>query len=325
MNGIPKPLLAVPVLIVVGALAWYATRPDAEAGWLGYVEAETLYVAAPVSGRLAARSVERGASVAAGAPLFTLDPEGTDADTARAEAQVAAARAEASDLAAARQRQAELDVSRAASAAASAQLTKAQKDFERMSALYARGFASRAQLDATRAARDGASAGLAQTRAQIAAGELSAGRGSQIVAAQAQVAGAEAGLRGQLQRRREIAPVSPEAGVVEQTYYNPGEWVPANSPVVSVLPDARRKLRFYVPESEVAALRPGATVRFTCDGCGAGARAATISYIAPRAEFTPPVIYSERARAKLVFLVEARLAPTAKPLPPGLPVAVLPQ
>lgn len=325
MNAIPKPLIAVPVLLVVGGLGWYLTRPDPEAGWLGYVEAETLYIAAPVSGRLAARTAERGASVAAGTALFTLDPESTDAETARAQAQVSAARAEAADLAAARQRQAELDISRAASAAASAQLTKAQKDFERMSALHARGFASRAQLDATRAARDGALASLAQTRAQIASGELSAGRGSQIAAAQAQVAGAEAGLRGQLQRRREIAPVSPEAGVVEQTFYNPGEWVPANSPVVSVLPDARRKLRFYVPEGEVAKLRPGAKVTYSCDGCGAGARSATISYIAPRAEFTPPVVYSERARAKLVFMVEARLAADTRPLPPGLPVAVQPQ
>jgi HlyD family secretion protein len=66
------------------------------------------------------------------------------------------------------------------------------------------------------------------------------------------------------------------------------------------------------------------TVTYSCDGCGA-ARQAKISYIAPRAEFTPPVIYSERARAKLVFLVEAALPVEAKPLPPGLPVEVVPQ
>ncbi len=319
---VPRPLIAVTVLALAGAAGWYMTRPDPEAGWLGYVEAETLYVAAPVSGRLAARPVERGASVAAGAPLFQLDPESTDAETARAAAQLSAAEAEAADLAAARQRQAELDVSRAAAAAAAAQLTRTQHDFDRIDALAARGFASRAQLDAARAARDSASASLAQARAQIAAGELTAGRTEQIAAARAQVAGAQAGLRGQLQRQREIAPVAPEAGVVEQTFFNPGEWVPANSPVVSVLPDARRKLRFYVPEGEVAKLRPGAAVSFSCDGCGDAKRQATVSYISPRAEFTPPVIYSERARSKLVFMVEARLEAGDKPLPPGLPVSV---
>ncbi len=175
MSGLPKPAIAVAVLALAGAGAWYFTRGSAEANWLGYVEAETMYVAAPVSGRLAERPVDRGTSVAAGAVLFSLDPESTDADTARAEAQVAAARAQQADLAQARQRQAELDVARAGEAAAAAALTKAQNDFNRISALYAKGFASKAQYDAARAARDGAAANLAQTRAQIRAGELTAG------------------------------------------------------------------------------------------------------------------------------------------------------
>lgn len=324
MSGPPKPVIAIAVLALAGGGYWYFNRGDESAQWLGYVEAETAYVAAPVSGRLAVRNVERGARVEAGAVLFSLDPETTDADTARAEAQVAAAAAQQADLAQARQRAPELAVSRAAEAAAQAQLTKAQADFSRVDALARRGFASRSQLDAARAARDGAVANLAQTRAQIASGELTAGRQGQIAAAGADVAASQAALRAQRQRRREIAPVAPEKGIVEQTFYNPGEWVPANAPVVSVLPDARRKLRIYVPKDRIAALTPGMSVTFSCDGCGA-ARQAKISYISPRAEYTPPVIYSERASAKLVFLVEAALPAEAKPLPPGLPVEVVPQ
>jgi HlyD family secretion protein len=207
--------------------------------------------------------------------------------------------------------------------AAAAQLTKAQRDFDRISALTGDGIASRAQLDAARAARDAAQALLAQARAQIRSGELSAGREGQIASAQAGVAGAQAALRGQRKLRSEIAPVSPASGVIEQVFYNPGEWVPANSPVVAVLPDDKRKLRFFVPQDRIAAVRPGMTVRFTCDGCGAE-RQAKVSFIAPRSEYAPPVIYSERARAKLVFLVEAALAVSDKPLPPGLPVEVVP-
>ena len=324
MSQLPKPAIGLAVLAAAGVAAWYFwPRAQAEQ-WLGYVEAETMYVAAPVSGRLAERNVDRGSPVAAGAPLFTLDPESTDADTARLEAQLAAAQAQAADLSQARQRAPELAVSRAAEAQAAALLTKASHDFTRIDALARKGFASRAQLDAARAARDAAAAALAQTRAQIASGELSAGRQAQIGAAHANVRSADAALRGQRQRRREIAPVAPEAGVVEQTFYSPGEWVPANAPVVAVLPDARRKLRFYVPEARIAALHPGSTVRFTCDGCGAE-RTVKVSYIAPRSEFTPPVVYSEHARAKLVFLVEAVLPVEAKPLPPGLPVQVMPQ
>ena len=324
MHNLPRPLIAAGLLaLIIGA--WFLFGPrGAPDSWLGYVEGETLYIGAPVSGRLESRPVERGDSVAEGAALFSLDPTTTDADTERLQAQVAVARAQQANLADAQQRQAELDVSRANEAAAKAELTKAQRDFSRISALAEDGFASRAQLDAARAARDAAQARLDQTRAQIRSGELTAGREEQIRAAAAEVSGARAALRGQRQRREDIAPVSPAKGIVEQTYYNPGEWVPANSPIVSVLPDDRRKLRFFVPEERVAALRPGTAVTFTCDACE-GERQAKVSYVSPRAEFTPPVIYSEKARAKLVFMVEARLPASEKPLPLGLPVAVVPQ
>lgn len=324
MVAIPKPAIGAVVLAVLGGLAWYNWPEPESEKWLGYVEAETIYVAAPIAGRLATRPVERGASVRAGTTLFALDPETTDADAARAAAQVAAAAAQAADLSDPRQRAPELAASRAGQAGAAARLSKAANDFDRIAALARQGFASKAQLDAARAARDAAAAEVAAARAQIAAGEMTAGRTAQQQAARAEVAGAEAGLRVQRQRQREIAPVAPEAGVVEQTYFNPGEWVPANSPVVAVLPDARRKLRFYVPQERIAGLKVGASIRYGCDGC-AGGSTARISFIAPRAEFTPPVIYSESARAKLVFLVEAILPASDKPLPPGLPVAVTPQ
>ncbi len=116
-------------------------------------------------------------------------------------------------------------------------------------------------------------------------------------------------------------PVAPEDALVENTFFNIGEWVPAGSPVVSLLPDFRVKLRFFVPEEEVARARTGREVSFTCDSCPAGLRA-TIIYVSPRAEYTPPVIYSQSARTKLVFLVEARPLATGTPLPPGLPVSV---
>ncbi|MCH7628496.1 MAG: HlyD family secretion protein, partial [Proteobacteria bacterium] len=195
-------------------------------------------------------------------------------------------------------------------------------DYARFSALAAKGFASRTQLDAARAARDVAAASVAQALAEERSGELSAGRAQQQQAAAAGVAGAAAALQAQQRRQSEIAPVAGAAGTIEQTFFNPGEWVPANQPVLALLPADRRKLRFFVPQNAVARLRAGQVVHFTCDGCG-GARSATIRYIAPRAEFTPPVIYSEHARSKLVFLVEAAL-PVDKPLPPGLPVAVEP-
>lgn len=314
-------ILVVLLLAVAGLFVWRSMRADAPELWLGYVEGEALYIAAPVSGTLGARAVERGGTVKAGEALFTLNPVSSDADVARLEAEVTAARAQMSDLEQGRSRAPELAVSRANIAAAKAQATKAQKDFERIAAIAARGFVSKSQLDAARAARDVANAQVAQTVAQEQSGRLTAGRQDQVRAAAAQVSAAESALAAQRQRRSEIAPLAPASGVVEQTFFNPGEWVPANSPILSILPDDRRKIRFFVPQDRVAGVRSGQVVRFTCDGCK-GEQTAIVRYIAPRAEFTPPVIYSEGARAKLVFMVEAALAATSAPLPPGLPVDV---
>ena len=98
--------------------------------------------------------------------------------------------------------------------------------------------------------------------------------------------------------------------------------VPAGQPVVALLPPANIKARFFVPETEVATLHPGDTVQLACDGCGAPI-AASVTRVATEAEYTPPVIYSNAQRAKLVFMAEARPAPAdAVRLKPGLPLDV---
>lgn len=311
-------------LAVLAMLAWLWWRGgEGEDAWLGYVEGEGIEIAAPVSGQLALLNVTRGTAVAAGAPLFALDPSSTAAETRRLEAQLASAQAQRDDLTKPRQRPAELDVARAQQAAAQAEVTRTAREFGRIATLAQRGFATKSQLDAARAAAASARATLDQARASEASGELTA-RTDQIASADAQIAAARAALAAQQRRGSEIAPTAPVAASVEQTYFQAGEWVPANTPVVRLLPPDRVKIRFYVPEPALAAIRPGGKVAVGCDGCGDG-MIATVRYIAPRAEFTPPVIYSERARAKLVFLVEAYPDGGADRLRPGLPVEVRPR
>ena len=119
-----------------------------------------------------------------------------------------------------------------------------------------------------------------------------------------------------------LSPTAPAPARVEEVFYQAGEWTPANQPIVSLLPDDRVRLRFFVPETGVARYRPGRTVRFTCDGCGP-TRSAVINYVSPRPEYTPPVIYSRKTRDSLVYLVEARPQDPDR-LTPGLPVDVAP-
>ncbi|HEU0222496.1 MAG TPA: HlyD family efflux transporter periplasmic adaptor subunit, partial [Paracoccaceae bacterium] len=114
---------------------------------------------------------------------------------------------------------------------------------------------------------------------------------------------------------------APSDAVVIDTLFRPGEVAQAGQPIVQLLPPENIKLRFFVPEAHVARARIGTEIGFRCDGCGEGLRAA-ITYVAPRAEFTPPVIYSQSARAKLVFMVEAQPLAATEFLRPGLPVEV---
>ena len=105
-----------------------------------------------------------------------------------------------------------------------------------------------------------------------------------------------------LARRRGLSPAD---GTIQEVYFRPGETVPPGRAVMSLLPPGNLKLRFFAPETQLAAIKYGETVNVSCDGCAPGLTA-KVSFIADSAEYTPPVIYSLEERAKLVFLIEAR-------------------
>jgi HlyD family secretion protein len=105
-----------------------------------------------------------------------------------------------------------------------------------------------------------------------------------------------------LARRSGFAPVG---GTVQQIYFREGEMVPAQRPVLSIMPPGNMKVRFFVPETELPKLAIGDEVRVACDNC-AGDLTAKIYFIATMAEYTPPVIYSMDERNKLVYLIQAR-------------------
>lgn len=121
-----------------------------------------------------------------------------------------------------------------------------------------------------------------------------------------------------LARRTASAPVG---GTVHQIYFREGEMVGQQRPVLSILPPGNMKVRFFVSETELPKLTIGQDVRVSCDGCAADLTA-KIYYIATTAEYTPPVIYSQDERHKLVYLVQAR---PNKPdlLRVGQPISVL--
>ena len=324
---VPVVIALVVAALVAAGIIWRAPLlsalglGDEEGRYIGYVEGETSLIAPPVAGRLVQRPVDRGVEVKKGDRLFVIDPVVAQAEVARTEGALAEMQARYENLLKGK-RQEEQDVVRAQLRETEAALAMAEIELKRQAELVTRGVGTRKdyeQADSQARQLRSRSASLA---AQEKVGDLGA-RPDEIAAAKALVDQDQANLEQAKKRLDDLMPSAPEDGLIENTFFNVGEWVPAGTPVVSLLPPFRVKLRFYVPQDDVAQARMGATVRFTCDGCPADLTA-DIIYVSPRAEFTPPVIYSQTARAKLVFLVEARPQPTQVKLPPGLPVSVAP-
>jgi HlyD family secretion protein len=225
------------VIAAAAVLALAACSNEPENRYQGWIEADILFVGPDEQGRIETLSVREGDTVAAGAPLFTLDADLQNADLAMAQAR----------------------------------LTNARQAYER-----------------------------AQQLARTAAGTQKA-----LEDAQAALREAEARYNTSQTRlnRRRVA--SPAGGTVQQVYFRPGEMVAAGRAVLALLPPGNMKVRFFVPQAVLPTIALGNQVRVNCDGCPDNV-VARIDFIARTAEFTPPVIYSNEERQKLVFLVEAR-------------------
>ena len=263
-------------------LALAACSRPAPTGWQGYLEGDFVYIASPLAGRLETLAVVKGARVAAHAPLFTLE-RGQD---------LAAQRQAADQLRAAQARLADLQ--------------KGSRPSE-LGALEAR---------------------LAQARASTELSKLELARQENlfktnvIAAAEAEASAAAAAKDRADWNVTQKSPSAPRAALVYDTLYREGEFVAAGLPVLALLPPENIKVRFYVSDSDFAALKAGDTVRVALTGHAP--LAARISYLSPKPEYTPPVLYNRENRAKLVWLVEAVFTDPSvtRDLHPGQPVDV---
>jgi HlyD family secretion protein len=324
MNGMAdrcrKSVLPACRILLLLCVLFGCNRPDT--GIIqGYVEGEFVYVSSPLAGTLKRLNVRRGTQVKAGDPLFSLDniPEKSARD--EAERRMAQARATFEDLKKGK-RPSEIDSIEAQLKQARAALALSEKELARQEKLTSIPGATSAQdLDRARAAKDQDSQRVAQLEADLKTARLGS-RVDQVFAAEATQHAYEAVLVKAEWDLSQKAQSAPEAGLVFDTLYREGEWVAAGRPVVSLLPPENIKVRVFVPEAMVAAIRPGKPVQVAVDGLNEKL-VGKVSYISPRAEYTPPVIYSLENRRKLVFMVEAVFDPeTAVKLHPGQPVDV---
>ena len=258
-----------------------ACGQNGNGAWLGYAEGDNAFISAPQPGWVSSLHVERGTYVHRGDLLFTLD------DTAQ-EAQ----RNEAI---------ASLETAKASLNQEEANLVYAQRQLQRQSGLARANAGTPANLDLAKANYEQSAARIAQLKSQIA-----------------QTTASLAGATYSLTQRNIVAQTE---GRVQDIYFRTGEYVPASTPVISILPPKNIYVRFFVPETQFGKVHLGEKVRISCDGCKP--IDATITFIAQQEEFTPPVIFSVGVREKLVFKLEAR-APGGLKLNPGQPVEVHP-
>jgi HlyD family secretion protein len=308
--------------LAVPALLGACSRP-AETLWSGYVEGDYVYVAAPIAGALAELPVRRGQDVARDAPLFVLDSAAERAAREEAQARERSARAQAANTDKGR-RSDEIAVTQAQLAQARAQSALAASELARTRSLVEQRFLSPSRLDDALATERQTRARVAELEAALRVARLPS-RVDERSAAEAQAEAARSALAQQQWREAQKAQRAPAAARVADTFFRVGEWVPAGQPVVSLLAPSAVRARFFVPEGVLGTLTVGQAVQLQCDGCGAP-MPARIDFIATQAEYTPPVIYSNAQRARLVFMVEAR--PTdvrdAARLKPGQPIDVRP-
>jgi HlyD family secretion protein len=319
MKRFPRTLSVFLAVLLALGLASCSEAPGG--AWYGYVEGEYLYIAPLAAGTLETLAVAAGQQAAAGQELFVLEAEHERAVLRQAEEALRGAESRLADLGKG-QRPSELASLRARLAEARAASSLAKAEAARREELFARGVLAQEELDQARTAAAADAAKVRDLEAQLATARLG-GREDAQRAAEAEVAAGRAAVdqaRWSLDQKRRSAP---EAGLVFDVFRRPGETVPAGGAVLALLPPARVVVRFFVPEPAKAGLAVGGPV--TVAGDSLPAFLARVSFVSPKAEYAPPVIYSAQNRAKLVYLVEARAeADMAARLHPGQPVEVRP-
>ncbi|TLG78942.1 HlyD family efflux transporter periplasmic adaptor subunit [Methylocystis sp. B8] len=319
-----KPVAFFIALALLTVVVWGVTYRPANPNdvFLGYVEGDILYIGPYESERVASIAVAAGSEVKKGDPLFTMSTTLLDRARDEATARIAQLEAQAENLQAAMNRPEQIAVLQAALERAEAALQLSRSDYDRQRKLYADGHVAKAALDRAEMARARDEASVKEARRQVEASRM-ASRSQEIEAAEASLKQARAQLDALNIRIKRQSVVSPADGAVQDVFFRPGEIVNAGQPVIALLPPENRKVRFYVSEPELPKISLGERMRVTCDGCASDLYG-RVSYIAGRQEYTPPVIFSDKERAKLVFKVEAHLEGAARAVPLGMPVAVTP-
>ena len=320
-------VLAVPALLVACAPA----PPSDRLRVSGNVEATEVHTAAEVGGRIVDLRVDEGDRIEAGAVIARLDTEDTmlqiartraDRATAVAQLRLLEAGSRAEDI---RQARAQVDAAAADAAAVDAEVKAAQLDLDRFQALLTANAGSVKQRDDAQARVDTAKARqrAAQDRvrsAREALARLEAGtRPEEIQTARARVAAADAQIAVLEKSERDATVISPIAGIVTQKLVDAGEIVARGTPLVVITDLDHAWANLFVPEPMVPRVTIGQAATVLTDAGGPGLEG-KVTFVSPRAEFTPRNVQTAEERSKLVYRIKVTVDNSAGVLKLGMPV-----
>lgn len=322
--------VAIAIALAFTLTGCRAAPPPDQIRVSGYVEATEVQVASEVGGRVIELNVDEGDRVAAGdliARLDTRDAElalvrlRAEREQARAQLRLLLAGARVEDI---RQAEAQVKSAEADARAAEVEVSSATADLERFESLLKTSSGSQKQRDDAATRRDVASARLNAARERIVATRetlvrLRAGaRVEEIDAARARVAVVDAQIGSLDKTIRDAAVASPITGVVTTKLVDQGEIVAPRMALLVVTDLDHAWANVYVDEPLVPRLTLGQKATLVTD---AGQRIeGTVTFVSPKAEFTPRNVQTAEERAKLVYRLKVTVDNRLGVLKAGMPV-----
>jgi HlyD family secretion protein len=270
----------------------------------GYIEGKYTYLSSPDAGKLISLSVSRGNQVSAGQAIFKLDPNPELAEQLAAKAKLQTEQYNLQNLISG-SRNTIIKGMLADKAQAEANLQLAKITLKRNKKLYQHHVIAKSYLDQAQTDYETDVQKLKKSNSDLSEAKLGA-RKNIILAQQQQTKSAQNDFNKATWALLQKTLNAPEAGLIYNTFYNVGEYVPAGKPVAALLTADNIKVVFFVSERDLSKIKLGGKIKFHADGQTTW-RSATIDYISPQAEYTPPLIYSRDSREKLVYRVEAAL------------------
>ncbi|MCD8524253.1 MAG: HlyD family efflux transporter periplasmic adaptor subunit [Gammaproteobacteria bacterium] len=279
-----------------------------------------IYQSSSQSGTLQTLAIHRGQTVKTGDLLFTLDPYPQSLQLEQAQAELAGAEATLHDMELGL-RPDEIKEIEADIASTKAAIDYYQKEVKRYESLAQLNYAPKSTYDEKYYQYHQNKAQLERLQASLNLGHL--GNREYVIATQKEAIDANQKNVASMQWNVSQKTVSSAGdGIIVDTYYQPGEWVNAGQAVTSLQTPENVYVIFFVGEAELSRLHIGDTVMVKRDNHQKPV-SATVSYMSSEAEYTPPVIYSESMRKKLVYEIKASFNnDIALEFHPGQPVDV---